>query len=101
MKLDGDFKDLTKITASDEILCDKAFSTAKNPKQDECKNGLASMADIFFDKKPSGSGTKMRKVQKKALAEDIHKLINRNLIKENYIYLLSTIYGMLILLICN
>ena len=28
----GDFKDLAKRTASDKILRDKAFNTAKNPK---------------------------------------------------------------------
>ena len=29
-----DFKDLTRRTASDKILCDKAFDIAKNPKYD-------------------------------------------------------------------
>ena len=27
----GNFKDLTRRTASDKILCDKAFNDAKNP----------------------------------------------------------------------
>ena len=31
----GDFKDLARGTASDKILCDKAFNIAKNPKYDE------------------------------------------------------------------
>ena len=30
----GDFKDLAKTTASDKVLRDKAFNTAKNPKFD-------------------------------------------------------------------
>ena len=30
----GDFKDLTRRTASDKILCDKAFNIVKNPKYD-------------------------------------------------------------------
>ena len=30
----GDFKDLARRTASDKILCDKAFNIAKNPKYD-------------------------------------------------------------------
>ena len=30
----GDFKDLTRRTASVKILCDKAFSIAKNLKDD-------------------------------------------------------------------
>ena len=39
----GDFKDLTRITASDKILCDKAFNFFKNIKYDEYQRGLASM----------------------------------------------------------
>ena len=29
-----DYKDFTRRTASDKILCDKAFNIAKNPKHD-------------------------------------------------------------------
>ena len=54
----GDFKDLSKKTASDKILCDKAFNIAKNSKNDGYHYGLASMIDKFFDKKTSGSGIK-------------------------------------------
>ena len=39
----GDFKDLTRRTASDEILRDKVFNTAKNPKYDGYQSGLASI----------------------------------------------------------
>ena len=39
----GDFKDLTKRTASDKILHDKAFNIAKNPKYDVYQRGLVSM----------------------------------------------------------
>ena len=39
----GDFKDLIRRTASDGILCDKAFNIAKNPKYDGYQRGLASM----------------------------------------------------------
>ena len=44
----GDFKDLTKRTVSDKILCDKAY---KNPKYDVYQPGLASMVYKLFDKK--------------------------------------------------
>ena len=47
----GDFKDLTRRTASDKILHDKAFNIAKNPKYDRYQYGLASMVYKFFDKK--------------------------------------------------
>ena len=52
----GDFKDLTKRTASDKVLRDKAFNIAKDLKHDGCQRGLASMVYKFFDKKTVGSG---------------------------------------------
>ena len=52
----GDFKDIKRRTASDEILSDKAFSIAKNHKYDGYQRGLASMDYKFFDKKSTGSG---------------------------------------------
>ena len=47
----GDFKDLTRITASDKILCDKAFNIVKNPKYDGYQCGFTSIIHKFFDKK--------------------------------------------------
>ena len=44
----GDFKDLHRRTASDEILRDKAFKIAKNPKYDGYQRGLASLVYRFF-----------------------------------------------------
>ena len=44
----GDFKDLTKRTASDKILRDKAFNIAKNPKYNGYQGGVASIIYIFF-----------------------------------------------------
>ena len=45
----GDFKDLTRRTASDKILCDEAFNIAKNPKYDGCQRGIVSMVYKCFD----------------------------------------------------
>ena len=39
----GDFKDLTKRTASDKTLRHKVFNIAKNPKYNGCQCGLASI----------------------------------------------------------
>ena len=39
----GDFKDLLRRKVSDKLLRDKVFNTAKNPKYDTCKRGLASI----------------------------------------------------------
>ena len=46
-----DFKNLSKRTASDKVLRDKAFNIAKNPKYDGYQSGLASMVYKCFDKK--------------------------------------------------
>ena len=47
----GDFKDIKRRTTSDNILRDKAFHIAKNPKYDGYQRVLASMVYNFFDKK--------------------------------------------------
>ena len=39
----GHFKDLTRRTASDKMLRDKAFNIAKNPKYDGYQRDLASI----------------------------------------------------------
>ena len=56
----GDFKDLTRRTATDTILRDKAFKFAKNPKYDGYQRGLDSMVYNFFDKRTSGEQSKMK-----------------------------------------
>ena len=50
----GDFEDLTRRATSDNVLRDKAFNIAKNPKYDGYQRGLASMVHKFFDKKIHG-----------------------------------------------
>ena len=79
----GDFEDLTRRTASDKILLDKAFDIAKNPKYHGYQRGLSSMVYTFFDKKASGSG-----MSNKELAEELYKSIFENLKKEKYTHLL-------------
>ena len=55
----GDFKDLSRRTASDKVLRNKAFNIVKNPRQDGYQRGLASMVYRFFDKKSADSGINM------------------------------------------
>ena len=50
----GDFKDLTRRTASDKIFSDKRFDIDKNPKDDGYQGGLASMVYKCFDKNTLG-----------------------------------------------
>ena len=71
----GDFKYLTRRTASDKILRDKAFNIAKNPKYDGYQRRLASMVYKFFDKKSSGRGIKNENMLDQQLAEELHKQI--------------------------
>ena len=45
------YKDLPRRTASDKVLCDKAFKMPKNPKYLVFQRDLPSMVYKFFDKK--------------------------------------------------
>ena len=47
----GKLKSLAKRTQSDNVLGDKAFKTANDPKYHCYERGLASMVYKFFDKK--------------------------------------------------
>ena len=94
----GDFKDLTRKTASDKILCNKAFNFARNPKYDGYQGRLASMIYKFFDEKTSdGAATLVRSeilptrnksvikdvnISKKELSEELHKPIIRKFKKK-------------------
>ena len=69
----GDFKDLTRRTASDKMLHDKAFNIAKNPKYNGYQCDLALMVYKFFDNKTSGSGIKNDNMSDQQLAEELHK----------------------------
>ena len=50
----GDFKDLTSRTASDKVLRDKAFNTAKNPKCDGYQKDLLLWFTNFLIKSRKG-----------------------------------------------
>ena len=69
----GDFQDLTKRTAADKALRDKAFKIASDQKYDGYQRGLASMVYKFFDKKSSGSGIVNK--ENTQLAYELHKPI--------------------------
>ena len=72
----SDSKDLTKRTAADKILKNRAFDIAKDPKYDGYQRGLASMVYKFFDSKVSGSGAKLIP-ENEQLANELHKPIIR------------------------
>ena len=81
----GDFKDLARRTASDNVLKDKAFNIAKNPKFDGYQKRLASMGYKFFDKESPGGGVNIHEKPSKQLAEELHKPITRKIKKEQFI----------------
>ena len=89
----GDFKYLTKRTASDKIL-HKAFNVAKNPKCDGYQRGLDSIAYEFFDKKTVGAAIKNEITSNKELAEELHKAIIRKFKKRKvYSSFIDNIWG--------
>ena len=90
----GQYKDLAGRAQSDKVLRNKAFEIASNPKNDRYKRGFASMVFKFFDKKSKSSGIKSLSNQQ--LAEERHKAIIRKFKKEKFIFLLKTIFGVLI-----
>ena len=73
-----DFKDLTRRTASDKMLHDRAFNIAANPKYGGYQRSFASIVYTFFDKKSSSSGIKNEHISNNELAEELHKPIIRN-----------------------
>ena len=78
----GKSKDLIKRTQSDNVLKDKSFKIASNPKCDGYQRGLASMVQTLFDKKSKGSGINEPTYQ---LANELHKPIIRN-VKKRKVY---------------
>ena len=74
-----DFKDLARRTVSDNILRNKTFSIATNPKYDGYQRGLAFMVYTFFEKKYSSSGVNNEIKQNERLTEELHKPIIREL----------------------
>ena len=55
-----DFRDLTRRTAFDKTLRDKAFNIAKNTKYDGYQRGIASLVYQFFGEKLLMEQSKMK-----------------------------------------
>ena len=82
----GKFKDLNKRTQSDNVLRDKAFEIASNPKKhDGYQRGLTSMVYRSFDKKYSGSGITMKLNKINSLQMNFIKQSSENLKNERFL----------------
>ena len=79
----GDFKDLPRRTASDKVMRDKSFNIAKKLRYDGNQRGLASMLYKFFDKNPACSAVKNEIMQNEKLAQELYKIIIKNLKKKS------------------
>ena len=71
----GKPKDLAKKTQSDNVLRDKAFKIACDPKYDGYQRGLASMVCKLFDKKSSGSSVLTKPNYQ--LGNELHRQITK------------------------
>ena len=76
----ADHKYLINRTKADQVLRDKAYNIARNPKYDGYQRGLASMVYNFFDKTSMGSGIATARPSALArsssiLADELHKPI--------------------------
>ena len=86
----ADHKDLINRTEADNVLREKAYDIASNPKYDGYQRGLASMVYKFFDKKSTGSGISSSSI----LADELHKPIIRNFNKGKvYLQFKDNIWG--------
>ena len=91
----GNFKDLKRRISADNVLGDKVFNIARNPKYDGYQRGLVSMVYKFFDKKTKGSGVPIANKsipQNEQLAEELHKPIIRKSKKNGTIFSIQRPY---------
>ena len=88
---DSDFKDIKNRTAADNILRDKSYNIAKDPKSYGSQRGLPSMIYKFFDRKTAGSGVKSIP-RNEQLADELHKPIIRKFKKKKSIFSIQRQY---------
>ena len=84
----GNFKDPTRRTASDKILCDKVSDISKNLRYDGYQRVLALMVHKFFDIKTSGSGIKNDNMLTSNYQKNYTNQLLETLRKEKYAHLL-------------
>ena len=78
----GGFKDLSKRTAADKVLGDKAFNIAKNARYYGYQRSLTSVIYKFLDKKTANDAINNAIIQDKELAEKLGKAVIRKFEKQ-------------------
>ena len=74
----GDFKDLPRTTASEKVLCNKAFNIAKNQSQKYgYEGGFSALVYNFFDRNYSCADTSGAAIM--PLVEELHKPMIRKI----------------------
>ena len=89
----GKSKELGKRTQSHELLRDKAFKITSNLRNDGCQRGLASMVYKFLVKNQVEAVSLLNQIINLQMNFTSRLLEN---LKERFIHLLETIFGMLI-----
>ena len=84
----GDFKDLTRRTASNKMLRGKAFNIAKNPNYDGYQKYFPSIVYKVFDKTFYGGDIKNENMSNQELAKELLKQIINKFKNETYNHLL-------------
>ena len=85
----GDFKGLSRRTASDKILRDKTFNIAKNRKYEGYQRGLASIIYKLFNKKFTGSGVNVHainEIKQNQRPLELHKPIIKFFLKKSSLF---------------
>ena len=73
---------MPRRTAADNVLGDKTFNVAKNPKYDDAyQTGLTCMVYTFFNKKTPDGVFESKIMSTQRLDEELHKSIITNLEK--------------------
>ena len=98
-----DFNTFPEKTAADKVLRDKPFKFVKkqNMMKTKRQRELASLVHKYFDKASSGSRVRNEIMLKEELAEELYKPIIKKCEKRKVYSSFKTIFGALILQICN
>ena len=100
----GEYKDLTRTTQSDQLLRDKSFEIANNPKYHRYQRELASMVYNGFlirSLLKSAKGSGIKNMPNQQLTDEFINPLFENSKEQRFILRLKTIIGVLIWLIGN